>query len=192
MMRTSHRLLTATAGLLGSALLLVGCGGSESETGPGDGTSQETTPPAESDTGTPTSEETSPETSTGAEEELVFDLETGDCVADVQAIFGGEEMVNDVENVGVIDCAEPHTGEVFHIETLPDGEIPAVEELSATAEESCLAQFEPFVGVPYLQSELEIAYLHPTPQSWAQGDRDILCVLTSPEPTEGSAQQTAA
>lgn len=195
-MRISRRLFTATAGLASASMLLSGC--SALDFGGGDAT-EETTP--ESSTTMASSERpaTTPATTTaetsatepGPQDETVFNLAEGDCVADIEAVFGGSEETEIVESVGVIDCVEPHTGEVYYIEDLPDGEVPPAEELMATAEQTCIDQFEPFVGASYLQSSLDVAWLHPTPESWRYGDRSILCLIVSAEPATGSVGGSA-
>jgi hypothetical protein len=39
---------------------------------------------------------------------------------------------------------------------------------------------ESFVGVPYLQSELEVTTLEPTDESWELGDRELVCMVQDP------------
>lgn len=198
-MRISRRFLTTTAGLASATLLLTGC--SALDFGGGDGSDEaasDTVDAPTAEAGTPATEATTAETGAatgedpaGAEEVTVFDLEQGDCIEDVEAIFGGQDQVDEVENVGIIDCEQPHTGEVYHVEALEQEELPEMTELVSIAETACLDQFEPFVGAPYLQSDLEFAYFHPTPLSWQHGDHSIMCMLVSAEPTSGSAGGTA-
>lgn len=181
----ARRLLTLALSLPAAALL-ASCAtlmssDSESETTTPTSDSSESSTPVES-----TTEEPSTETTT-AEEQDVFDLSVGDCIEDIETIFGGAEMVDSVTQVGVIDCAQPHNAEVYYAEDLPDGEFPGVEALTTQSEQICLDNFESFTGVPYLQSELEITYFHPTDQSWRYGDRATSCMIVSPEPVSGSA-----
>lgn len=196
-MRITRRFLTTTAGLASATLLLTGCSALDFNGGDSaEGTASATATPAEeaAEATEPTTAESETETSedpTGAEEVTVFDLEQGDCIEDVEAIFGGQDQVDEVENVGIIDCEQPHTGEVYHVEIMEQEELPEMAELASIAETACLDQFEPFVGSPYLQSDLEFAYFHPTPLSWQHGDHNITCLLVATEPTSGSASGTA-
>lgn len=194
-MRISRRFLTTTAGLASATLLLTGCSGLDFGGGNGaDEAASDTVEAPTVETTTPATEATEAETGedpAGAEEVTVFDLEQGDCIEDVEAIFGGQDQVDEVENVGIIDCEQPHTGEVYHVEAMEQEELPEMTELASIAETACLDQFEPFVGSPYLQSDLEFAYFHPTPMSWQHGDHSITCMLVSAEPASGSAGGTA-
>ncbi len=55
--------------------------------------------------------------------------------------------------------------------------------MSQTAEEECAGQaFTDYVGVPYQESEFEVTFLLPSADTWADGDREIACVVTSTEP----------
>lgn len=198
-MRISRRFLTTTAGLASATLLLTGC--ASLDFSGGDGTDEaasdtvEATPAEEvteaTEATTAATEAETSEDPAGAEEVTVFDLEQGDCIEDIEAIFGGQDQVEEVENVGIIDCEQPHTGEVYHVEMMEQEELPEMTELASIAETACLDQFEPFVGSPYLQSDLEFAYFHPTPMSWQHGDHNITCMLVAAEPTSGSAGGTA-
>lgn len=169
---------------------------SVSEVSPADPSAGETTaadPSADAGAGDPTgeaTEETGADTGAaapGAEDQDVFDMAVGDCIEDIESIFGGADSVDQVTKVGVIDCGQPHNAEVYHAEDLPDGDFPGMTELTAQSEQICLDNFEAFAGEPYLQSDLEVTYFHPTEQSWGYGDRTVNCMIVSAEPTTGSA-----
>lgn len=49
--------------------------------------------------------------------------------------------------------------------------------MSGLAYESCVDRFEPFVGIDYESSVLEVVTLYPTAESWAQDDREVVCAL---------------
>ena len=100
------------------------------------------------ETSAPTqAQETAP---AGAEEVDVFALEVGDCLTDYRATEG-------VVSVPTMPCSEPHSGEIYAVVPLPegDGNYPGVEAISAQAEEKCIAEFEGFVGLSYEESVLE-------------------------------------
>jgi hypothetical protein len=119
------------------------------------------------------------------EETSVFDLEEGDC-------FGaaGEQ----VETVGVVDCEEPHIYEVFALVEYEsdDDEYPGEEAVSAYADEQCEAEFEDFVGLDYESSRWFITSVTPSEETWADGDREIVCALNLEDESEvtGSAEDS--
>jgi hypothetical protein len=98
----------------------------------------------------------------------VFDLEDGDCWDDPETT---SDQVNEVE---VLPCSEPHDNEIYHVFDLADGDFDAtaVEE---GARSGCLDEFDAFVGLPYADSELDVFAIWPTEESWAEGDREVLC-----------------
>ncbi len=113
----------------------------------------------------------------------VFDLEVGQC-------FDDPDSFDEVANVDIVDCAEPHDNEVYHVFDLADGDYPGLAAVEADAGDGCLAQFEPFVGRDYASSQLDVRYLYPTPETWDEGDREIVCSLfdLSGDPMTGSQQ----
>ena len=81
-------------------------------------------------------------------------------------------------------------------EGLPGGQnapFPGIGELRRQAQAICRDGFEPFVGVRWTQSELDIAALWPSPESWPTGDRLVVCVVfrLDGEPLTGSARGAA-
>lgn len=99
-----------------------------------------------------------------------FDLKVGDCFEAPDPTL--------VEEVERIDCASPHTYEIYAAVVHPAGNsdpFPGDEPLATFAEDACIAAFEPFVGLDYDSSELFIFYLHPTDETWTIGDREVLC-----------------
>jgi hypothetical protein len=149
---------TATRALAGALLLTLGlaagaCGDDDDEDAGG---GEESTT-------------TSPE----AEEETVFAVEVGDCLATDPT---GEV----VSQVPTVDCEEPHTSEAFHSATIEAEELPSEADIEQLVEDECLAEFESFVGMPYELSALEVLWLSPTAESWEQGDRELTCLVTDP------------
>jgi hypothetical protein len=113
-----------------------------------------------------------------------FDLEVGDCFDTPDPTL--------VEEVERIDCASPHTYEIYAAVLHPGGNndpYPGDEALATFAEDECIAAFEPFVGLDYDSSELFIFYLQPTDETWRVGDREVLCsVYLEDEPLVGSME----
>ncbi|WP_028647515.1 septum formation family protein [Nocardiopsis sp. CNT312] len=109
----------------------------------------------------------------GAEDVNVFSIGVGDCL---DAYTGeGDEGISDVP---LIDCSEPHDYEVYYSGDLEGGEYPGQERVNELADEMCLGQFESFVGLPYLESQLNYTSLFPTEDGWTRAyDREVLCLV---------------
>lgn len=115
----------------------------------------------------------------------VFSLRLGDCFNDTT-----DEEISDVP---AVPCAEPHDNEVYHSFLMPDGEFPGQAAIDAAVEETCLNEFESFVGMAYDVSTLDIFPLTPTEQGWDElADREIICTVYDPAgQTSGSLKGAA-
>ena len=117
------------------------------------------------------------------EETSVFDLEEGDC-------FGAAG--DQIETVNVVDCEEPHIYEVYSLFDYEgeDNTYPGREEIRAYADEQCEVDFEEFVGIDYQSSRWYITSVTPSEETWADGDREIVCTLNLEDTSEvtGSAE----
>lgn len=102
----------------------------------------------------------------------VFALRVGDCLNTVE-----EEEVSEVP---VVPCGEPHDEEIYFDFTLDDGDFPGDDAVLESADSGCFAEFEPFVGMAYESSTLDFYAYRPTAESWAQGDRVVSCVIWDP------------
>jgi hypothetical protein len=103
----------------------------------------------------------------------VFTLAVGDCLNDT-----ADEEVTEVP---IVDCADEHDFEVYSEFEVAGEEFPGMEAIDAEAEEKCLAEFEPFVGISYDESMLGYTYFSPTEESWTQGDdRLVSCIVGDP------------
>jgi hypothetical protein len=121
----------------------------------------------------------------------VVDLEPGLCIEDAGALTGGQ--VNEITHIRSIPCRLEHQAEVFLSTELPgrpNAAFPGVGELRRQSQQACRDAFEGFVGIRWTRSELEIAALWPSPQSWGTGDRQVVCVVfrLDGEPMTGSAR----
>ncbi|HEY9412677.1 MAG TPA: septum formation family protein [Jiangellaceae bacterium] len=101
----------------------------------------------------------------------VFSVKVGDCIG----AFGDGEQVSEIP---VVPCTEPHDQEVYAAVQVPDAaEYPGDAAVEDQAKTDCSAEFQTFVGLAYDDSELYVNFLTPTADSWAQGDREILCTI---------------
>ena len=123
---------------------------------------------------------------TGPRSVAVADLAVGDCFDDVDG------ALNEVAEVPVVPCDGPHANEVFAVLEQPGEEFPGAEEIRGLAEEGCSGAFEPYVGASLETSTLTPFPITPTAESWEQGDRQVVCVLTSAGPRVTSARDSGA
>jgi hypothetical protein len=104
----------------------------------------------------------------------IADVRVGDC-------FDLNDGL-DVEEVGdirAIPCDEPHTFEAYYTTDLAAGAYPSRSALDAQVEAACLPTFESYVGRDYATSELYVTTFEPTPEGWRDGDRGVLCVIST-------------
>ncbi len=122
----------------------------------------------------------------GAELIPVSDLEVGDCLPLV------EDWEEEVSEVPVVPCDQPHTDEVYLVTELPDGDFPGDEDIQSQADDLCITEFEAFVGKSYEESALDYYWYVPTKGSWNRwDDRKIQCVVFSYEEVTGTLAGSA-
>jgi hypothetical protein len=201
--RVSRKGLLVAAGLfgaigvgaLGLALLGLGAAGRPSASSvPSAPVVEPTPPPAESVPAVvppvtaapePSLVPTAPAGGTGVETS-VFDLSIGDCFGDTA---GGP-----LTTVMVVDCAETHIFEVFALVNYPasgNEPYPGDEAVYDFADNECLALFPDYVGRDYATSGYWATAMRPSADTWAAGDREIVCMLrwgSEGEPVTGSAR----
>jgi len=98
----------------------------------------------------------------------VFSLEVGTCFDD--------EVLDEVSDVPVVDCAEPHDNEVYLLVDYTESDtFPGVTAIQDWTVGQCLEAFDTFIGEPYETSELDLGYLYPSADSWGNGDRESVC-----------------
>ncbi len=152
-----------TTGVVGAALVATGCtGGGE---GAGDVAPDElayvtTSSVVESTTTT----------------EAALGLRVGDCLVEVPSVGA---TASSVRAQATASCDADHGAEIYYAFDLPEGAFPqgvAIEELG---HDGCYATFEPFVGTSYELSSLVFRVALPDEAAWQDGDREVLCVLTT-------------
>ena len=83
-----------------------------------------------------------------------------------------------------IGCTRPHNGQVYAIlvhEAPPGIPYPGEESVTRWGQDRCFEQFEPFVGLAYVRSRLEIGMITPSRTDWEGEDnrRRISCFVYS-------------
>ncbi|GAA2558040.1 septum formation family protein [Pseudonocardia hydrocarbonoxydans] len=117
----------------------------------------------------------------------VLDLEVGQCITDETP--EGEQ----VSTVPVVACTEPHVGEIYALPQLPDGAFPGDAAVSASAEQLCAGpDFQNFVGIPIEQTTLSVNFLLPSAETWAEGDREIVCIVSPADGTPATSSLRGA
>ena len=122
----------------------------------------------------------------------MFDLDAGDCYRDAV----DESDADEVATVVVVDCAQPHVYEAYHVFDHAAGsnaEYPGDAAIREYADDACQPEFEEFVDHEYETSIWYIETLHPSAETWAEGDREIVCALVTENYDEvtGSAAGSA-
>jgi hypothetical protein len=101
-----------------------------------------------------------------------FQMRVGDCFDD-GSTFDDDE----VSSVSGVPCSQPHDNEVYALFDVTETSFPG-DAMGQIAHEGCLARFEGFVGKDYDSSQLDIATLYPSSESWQQqNDREVVCVV---------------
>jgi len=100
----------------------------------------------------------------------VFELKIGQCFDDPAT---ERELVGDVE---IVDCDQAHDNEVYALFNMPEGDFPALSVVNEAALDGCYEAFEPYVGIDYGSSVLDISWFIPSSDSWERiGDRMVVC-----------------
>jgi hypothetical protein len=100
---------------------------------------------------------------------FIDDLRVGQCYQQPK-----DEQTSWVE---VVSCRQPHDAELFAIVPLAGQVLPAEAKLERLADQACAAQFRAYVGVASQATQLNFDWWAPTKESWASGDRTVLCEL---------------
>ncbi|HUP75879.1 MAG TPA: septum formation family protein [Acidimicrobiales bacterium] len=107
----------------------------------------------------------------------VFDLVKGDCL-DGASLSDGL-----VTTIRVVDCTDVHTHEVYYSVRYPETVFDATK-IGSYANDRCLAQFAPYVGIDYTRSRYQYLHIVPTQDSWTRdNDRDVVCVAFDEDAT---------
>lgn len=112
----------------------------------------------------------------------VFSIAVGDCLNDAG-------VSDEVTTLPIVECAEPHDSEVFARLVSSEAAFPGAEDLENTLVAFCRGDaFTEFIGIPFVESRYATRGYHPTIESWANGDRELLCTVVdeSGAPVTGS------
>ncbi|MEJ1086942.1 septum formation family protein [Microbacterium sp. Mu-80] len=100
----------------------------------------------------------------------IFNLKVGDC----KLTDGGAE----VQATDVVPCDEPHDEEVYFEFGLEGDEFPDAETIETAVFETCIPEFEQYVGIAWQDSALDIRWLEPSAETWEHlDDRIVQCII---------------
>lgn len=101
----------------------------------------------------------------------VLAMDVGDCVQ----LPTDHELVQSVEGV---PCGEPHDAELYAEFDVPDGAFPGDPALEKLAGEGCYERWGSAVGTVYEDDKvLDFTFFLPSEQGWAEGDREVQCMV---------------
>lgn len=105
------------------------------------------------------------------------DLAVGDCWDPLDFdVAGGQENELVSADVELVPCEEAHTAEVYAVFDVEGTEYPGDEELWTECSLQCYERFEPFVGIEYEASALDVNLMTPCRKSWEfEDDRTAIC-----------------
>jgi len=93
-----------------------------------------------------------------------------------------------VITVNTASCSEPHTGEIFSVMKMPDGDFPgtfAIEEY----QNKCAPELADYSPEAAQDPDVGLFVLYPSEDSWAQGDRAVTCIATTDSPRTGTLKK---
>lgn len=108
----------------------------------------------------------------------VFQVNVGDCFNDT------DSSSEEVSEIPAVPCAEPHDNEIYHLFDLAGDEYPL--DTPDQADAGCYAQFATFVGLEFESSTLDFYPIYPTAETWATGDREVICAVYDTVQTTGT------
>lgn len=83
-----------------------------------------------------------------------------------------------------VSCSGSRQVEVSFSAPFADELFPGDDYLATEAADTCAGAFETYVGIPAEQSQYNMNWLVPTEETWAEGNRDGICLIMS---EDGSA-----
>jgi len=114
-----------------------------------------------------------------SDEGNVFSLGVGDCFTAVDE--------TEIQDVPLVDCEEPHEHEVFAVWNVGDS-LPTQEAM----EQGCYDRFDAAIGTPFAESLIYSSPLTPTSESFAAGDREVICYTFEFDANDEIAQVTGS
>ena len=107
----------------------------------------------------------------------VFELRVGDCLLSEEGA-----IVEEVLELPLVPCSEPHTHEVYAFAEHPEGPYPGAAAIEVFAEQQCVGEYADYIGVELSESLYYFTYIFPSVSTWNdESDREIVCFVVSRE-----------
>lgn len=109
------------------------------------------------------------------------EVKAGDCLKELPAS-------GLVITVDTAPCGEPHTGEIFSVMKMPEGDFPgqfAIEEY----QNKCAPELAKYSPEAAEDPDVGLFVLYPSEDSWGQGDRTVTCIATTDSPRSGTLKE---
>ena len=109
------------------------------------------------------------------------EVNAGDCLKELPAS-------GLVITVDTAPCGEPHTGEIFSVMKMPEGDFPgqfAIEEY----QNKCAPELAKYSPEAAEDPDVGLFVLYPSEDSWGQGDRTVTCIATTDSPRSGTLKK---
>jgi hypothetical protein len=120
-----------------------------------------------------------------------FAIKVGDCLNDAT-------IQGTTTTAPIVPCTGPHDSEAYGRFLLTETEYPGEVTVKREADTGCSGTlFANFVGIASADSTLQYSYYFPTADSWATGDREVMCTIYQvdgagkPMPTTGTLKNAA-
>jgi hypothetical protein len=120
-----------------------------------------------------------------------FAIKVGDCLDDAG-------IQGTTTTAPIVPCTGQHDSEAYGRFLLTDAEYPGEDKVKSEARAGCSGTaFANFVGIASVDSTLQFSYYFPTADSWASGDREVMCTIYQvdgagkPIPTTGTLKDAA-
>ena len=99
----------------------------------------------------------------------------------VASVDVGECFTGDPTDLDVVDCAQPHTGELFFLAAppAPDADYPGVDVLQNEVGQACILALVDYYGGPAdaaAAEGVEVQPVAPSEDEWDDGTTDVYCV----------------
>ncbi|WP_430783458.1 DUF4190 domain-containing protein [Actinoplanes sp. G11-F43] len=107
----------------------------------------------------------------GIQDTDVTALKTGDCVREF-------DVSSTIYDLPVVACTAPHSAEIYHTFTFPDGEYPGAAAVEAESSDKCVSAFDPYDSAA--NENIEIYYMYPQNAIEWRRDRTVLCIADDP------------
>jgi hypothetical protein len=89
-----------------------------------------------------------------------------------------------------VTCTKPHDGEVFTIIAIDGDTYRGTQFVTSKGQRGCRARLRrQATRKAFRDRQLGFKFVYPTKQSWAQGDREVTCLVTYRKPRTGMLEQ---